>query len=70
MTEKELLYVEDGINHETSIITILNETENCVKENDLKSLIKNQKLNHEKMKQKLEKLLEEKENEWKVLFRK
>ena len=36
MTEKELLYVEDGINHETSIITILNETENCVKENDLK----------------------------------
>ena len=63
MTEKELLYVEDGINHETSIITILNETENCVKENDLKSLLKNQRLKHEKMKQKLEKLLEEKENE-------
>ena len=63
MTEKELLYIEDGINHETNIIAILNETENKLKENDLKTLVKKQKSNHEKMKQKLEKLLEEKGNE-------
>ena len=63
MTEKELLYVEDAIHHEMSMITILNDTEKCIKDANLKFFVKDQRKKHEKMKQKLEKLMEEKENE-------
>ena len=32
MTQKELLYVEDAIGHEKNIISICNETLNCLED--------------------------------------
>ncbi len=44
MTEKELLYVEDAINHEIYMIRTCREAEDCLNEEELKKLVK--KLGH------------------------
>ncbi len=62
MTQKELLYVEDAVNHETNIINILEELGNSLEDNELIDCIDKQIEKHEKMKDKLINLLEEKSN--------
>lgn len=63
MTQKELLYLEDAIGHETNIITILEETMNLLEDKELVSFIKQETKKHNSMKEKLLKVLEDKANE-------
>lgn len=44
MTEKELLYVEDAINHELYMIKTIKETEECLTDENLAKVVK--KLGH------------------------
>lgn len=44
MTEKELLYVEDAINHELYMIKTICETEECLTDENLVKVVK--KLGH------------------------
>ena len=63
MTEKELLYVEDAINHECNIINIVTNTINNLQNQDLKDFME-QKLNeHIAFKLELLNTLEELSNE-------
>ena len=63
MTQKELLYVEDAINHESSIISILTESINNLENDDLKDFL-DEKLNeHIAYKVELINMLEDKTNE-------
>ena len=63
MTQKELLYVEDAIGHETNIIKIMDEEIKIMQDEALVSFM-NEELNiHKNMKEKLVNLLEEKANE-------
>ena len=64
MTQKELLYVEDAINHEKNIISILKESINYSSDNTIKDFF-NEKLNdHIALKTELLNLLEDLANEW------
>lgn len=63
MTQKELLYLEDAIGHETNIIKILEETMNLLEDKELVSFIKQETKKHNSMKEKLLKVLEGKANE-------
>ena len=63
MTEKELLYVEDAFEHEKSIIQIISDNLNSLKDTKLLSFMKNQISIHEDRKNKLMSLLEENANE-------
>ena len=63
MTQKELLYLEDAIGHESSIITILDDSINSIEDNKLKAFLEKEYKSHEKMKQRLMNLLEAKANE-------
>jgi hypothetical protein len=63
MTQKELLYVEDAIGHEKSIISILNDTESRLEEESLKSFIRKEKKKHESMLNELVSFMEECINE-------
>ena len=47
MTEKELLYVEDAINHEIYMINTCNEIEDCLTDENLVKLVKKLKKKHE-----------------------
>ena len=59
MTQKELLYIEDAINHETNVIAYLNDaTSNLIDEN-LISYIDEEIKKHENTKKKLIKKLED-----------
>ena len=58
MTQKELLYIEDAIGHEQNIICIINDTISNLKENKLKSFMKNECKKHETVLEKLMKKLE------------
>lgn len=62
MTQKELLYVEDAIGHETNIIKILQETIKCIQDENLITFLENELENHVSMKQNLITKLEEKAN--------
>ncbi len=62
MTQKELLYVEDAIEHETSIISLCNVFLKELTDKNLVTFISNQINSHQKMKDKLMMLLKEKEN--------
>lgn len=44
MTEKELLYVEDAINHELYMLKTIKETEECLTDENLAKVVK--KLGH------------------------
>ena len=63
MTQKELLYVEDAVNHEINIVNIMEEFANSLDDNEIIDFIDNELEKHEKMKEKLLNLLEEKSNE-------
>ncbi len=63
MTQKELLYVEDAICHEQTIIKILENTAKELKDEKLIKYVKNDIKNHQKMETKLTNLLEELKNE-------
>ena len=63
MTQKELLYVEDAIGHEKSIISILDDTESRLEEESLKNFIRKEKKKHESMLNELVSFMEECINE-------
>ena len=63
MTQKELLYVEDAINHERNIIAYCEDTLEYLEEEQLVSFMEKEIKKHESIEQKLLKLLEEKTNE-------
>ena len=62
MTQKELLYVEDAVEHEKSIIKLCNDFLNKLDDDNLKDFITNQINSHEDAKSKLLSLLEEEVN--------
>ena len=63
MTQKELLYVEDAIGHETNIIGIIKDTINNLSDNKLVSFMESELKNHENLKKKLLNKLEVLSNE-------
>ena len=63
MTQKELLYVEDAIGHEKSIISIVTETINNLKDKKLKDFMKEKLNEHIAFKLELTNLLEDCSNE-------
>ena len=63
MTQKELLYVEDAIGHENSIIEILTESINSMDDDKLINFLEKDLKKHEDIKNKLFNLLEVKSNE-------
>lgn len=67
MTQKELLYVEDAVGHETNIIKILQETIKNIQDENLISFLENKLEIHVSMKQKLINKLEEKANVWSII---
>ena len=63
MTQKELLYLEDAIGHEKSIISICNNALNNLSDKNLISFIKSEVKKHTNTKEKLMKVLEDKSND-------
>ena len=63
MTQKELLYVEDAVNHEINIVNIMEEFTNSLDDNEIIDFIDKELEKHERMKEKLLNLLEELSNE-------
>ena len=63
MTQKELLYVEDAVGHEDSIIKILNQSLEFLSDDKLITFIEEEIEKHEDLKQGLLKLLEDTINE-------
>lgn len=62
MTQKELLYVEDAISHEDTIINNIHDYINCTEENDIVDFFQKELKTHEKIKKELFKLLEDEAN--------
>lgn len=62
MTQKELLYVEDAVEHEKSIIKICSDLLTKLDDNSLISFIEEQIDSHDNMKNELMSLLKEKAN--------
>ena len=63
MTQKELLYVEDAVEHEKAIIDICYDSINKLSNSDLKDFFEEQITVHERMKEELLSLLKEIINE-------
>ena len=63
MTQKELLYVEDAVGHETNIISICKSTMENLQDENLKNFLEQEINNHKSMKDKLISMLEVKANE-------
>ena len=63
MTQKELLYVEDAIGHESNIIKICENTIDTLEDEELVSFMDKELKKHTSMHKKLISLLEEKSNE-------
>ena len=53
MTQKELNYVEDAIKHENNIISICEETIDCLEDENLANFMKDELKKHESMLKKL-----------------
>ena len=64
MTEKELLYFEDAIGHESNIISIIETGVQNLEDDNLISFMSNELTKHKNTKEKLMNLLEAKQNEW------
>lgn len=62
MTQKELLYVEDAVEHESIIIKILEDTKNRLDDDELISFIDTNINTHTTIKENLINKLEEKAN--------
>ena len=63
MTQKELLYIEDAINHECNIISILDSMTQNLEDEEIASFIEDKQEEHIELKEKLINLLKEKANE-------
>lgn len=63
MTQKELLYVEDAIGHESSIISILTDSINNLENDELKDFLEEKLNEHIAFKVELINMLEDKANE-------
>ena len=63
MTEKELLYLEDGVSHEDIIISICEDIKDNLEDEDLKDFITTEIDKHNSIKEGLINLLEVKANE-------
>lgn len=63
MTQKELLYVEDAVNHESNIIAIVTDTINNLEDENLAEFMEEKLNDHIAYKQELMKFLEDKANE-------
>ena len=63
MTQKELLYVEDAVCHESSIISILTESINNIENEDLRDFLEEKLHEHIAFKVELINMLEDKANE-------
>lgn len=63
MTQKELLYIEDAIGHEQSIIDICNDALNNLSDEELCTFMKSEIKKHTSTKEKLISKLEDKCNE-------
>ena len=63
MTQKELSYVEDATSHEIAIISIIEESINKLQDEELISFMNEELNNHQKTKNSLINILEEKSNE-------
>lgn len=59
MTEKELLYVEDAIGHEDSVIAYLNDAIEGLEDESLVSFVKEETKKHENLRKKLMQTLKE-----------
>ena len=59
MTQKELLYVEDAVDHEQNLDTITKETIKLLQDKNLKIFMGNQLQIHQNIKEKLMNLLKE-----------
>ncbi len=57
MTQKELLYLEDAVEHEKNLIKIANETVNLLMDDELKNFINWQLEIHQQVKMELMNLL-------------
>lgn len=58
MTEKELLYVEDAINHEIYMVEMLSDIKDCLSNENLTKLVKKLKKKHEDLLEDFMELLE------------
>lgn len=63
MTQKELLYITDAINHEGNIIEIVQDAIDNLEDENLVSFMEEKQEEHITMREKLINLLEEKSNE-------
>ena len=63
MTEKELLYMEDAIEHETNLISISELSVENLEDKDLKTFMKGQLKKHKNLKEKLMTIMEDLANE-------
>ena len=63
MTQKELLYLEDAVGHETTIISVIEDSINNLDDENLSSFMQEQLDIHTSMKEDLMNLLKEKTNE-------
>jgi len=63
MTQKELLYMEDAINHEISIISILNKSIEDLDDSDLINFLEDEINVHEELKERLLNHMEDKSYE-------
>lgn len=63
MTQKELLYMEDAIEHEKNLIDIVTFTIDSLEDEGLATFMKSELKKHESMKKKLMDVLEEMANE-------
>lgn len=62
MTQKELLYFEDAVGHESNIIKIINSGLTDLQDEELINFMQNELKKHENLKQKLMNMLGEKAN--------
>lgn len=60
MTQKELLYLEDAVGHESSILEILNESLRGLDDDKLVTFIEEEIDKHESIKEGLKELMEDK----------
>ena len=63
MTQKELLYFEDAIGHESNMIAICNDIINTLQDKSLITFLKKEVKKHMALKTKLMNMLEDKTNE-------
>ncbi len=63
MTEKELLYMEDAINHEFNLIELCNITIENLQDKNLQSFMKSELKKHVSLKEKLMNVMEDLANE-------